>query len=194
MHFLNDYTYHVYNRSNEVLFYTDDNYKYFLQKIEKYILPYADILAWCLLPNHFHFLLVANSEGVKLINEKHRNETQILSKNIGIVLSSYTQAINKQKQRKGNLFAHRTIAKALNLHDNRYIDTCFNYIHQNPCNSGIVTDPAEWKYSSYRDFLELRNESIVNISLATEMIGFDLDNFADWSKFTRDEQLLKGIF
>ena len=194
MHFVKDYTYHVYNRSNELLFYSDENYEFFLKKIEKFILPYCDILAWCLLPNHFHILLVVNSEGAKLVNEKHRNETQILSKNIGIALSSYTQAINKTRKRKGSLFAHRTIAKALNLRDNRYIEVCFNYIHQNPCISGLVSKPADWKFSSHRDFINLREESLVNTDLAAQMINFNIHDFVNFSNGIRDEQLIRGIF
>jgi len=67
------------------------------------------------MPNHFHLLLSAKPEAVKFINEKHRIHTQVLSKNIGTLLSSYTQAINKQVNRRGALFAHKTIAKTTKL-------------------------------------------------------------------------------
>ena len=194
MHFIEDYIYHVFNRSNETLFITRDNYIFFINKVTKHILPYCDMLAWCLLPNHFHFLLVVNSRGAKSINEKHRSETQFLSKNIGILLSSYTQAINKQENRKGSLFAHSTVAKQLNLSDNRYPEICFAYIHQNPCESGLVEDPENWEYSSYRDFLGERQENIVNIELAEEMLNIDMDNFAEWSNGFRDQQYKDGIF
>ena len=56
--------YHVLNRGNnqENIFLTDDNYRYFLKKWEKYILPYTEILAYCLMPNHFHFLIRVKPE------------------------------------------------------------------------------------------------------------------------------------
>ena len=194
MHFEEDYTYHVYNRSNEILFYTHENYLFFLNKVKILILPYSDILAWCLLPNHFHFLLVVKPEGAVLTDEKHRANTQILSKNIGTLLSSYTQAINKQINRKGGLFAHTTKAKLLNLAGNQYAETCFNYIHQNPCEIGLADRPEDWEFSSYRDYLGMRKDPLVNIQLAEQIIEFDKENFAEWSKAVLDEKMLKAIW
>ncbi|HAF30203.1 MAG TPA: hypothetical protein DCG75_14270 [Bacteroidales bacterium] len=101
MHFEEKYTYHIYNRSNEIVFKKEYNYLFFLEKFKKHILPFADILAYCLMPNHFHIMIQVNKEGVKFTNENHRSATQLLSKNIGLLLSSYTQAINKQEKRKG---------------------------------------------------------------------------------------------
>ncbi len=51
--------YHIYNRANgfEKLFLSDENYRYFLRQYVKYIEPVAITYAWCLLPNHFHFLI-----------------------------------------------------------------------------------------------------------------------------------------
>lgn len=51
--------YHVYNRGNnhENLFYSHENYRYFLEKWQQYLTDYVDTYAYCLLPNHFHFLI-----------------------------------------------------------------------------------------------------------------------------------------
>ena len=194
MHFEEDYTYHVYNRSNETVFYKQENYYFFLEKLHKYVLPYSDILAWCLMPNHFHLLLSAKPEAAKFINEKHRIHTQVLSKNIGTLLSSYSQAINKQENRRGALFAHKTIAKSLNFAGNQYAAVCFNYIHQNPCQIGLVRKPEDWEFSSYKDYISNRNNSLINIYLAKEIVNFDKENFAEWSEAIADEKLLKGIW
>jgi putative transposase len=63
MHFEENYTYHIYNRSNEMVFRTDYNYEFFLEKFKKHILPFADILVYCLMPNHLHLMVQVNSEG-----------------------------------------------------------------------------------------------------------------------------------
>ncbi|MGH2575336.1 MAG: transposase, partial [Ignavibacteria bacterium] len=57
--FIPGYYYHIYNRGNnrEIIFYMDDNYKYFLKRFDKYLSIHLDVLAFCLLPNHFHFLV-----------------------------------------------------------------------------------------------------------------------------------------
>ena len=59
-----DATYHIYNRANgnERLFLTDQNYHYFLEKYSQYISPIADTFCYCLMPNHFHFLIKIESE------------------------------------------------------------------------------------------------------------------------------------
>ncbi len=57
-------TYHIYNRANgnESLFFREDNYLYFLEKYKEYISPVAETFCYCLMPNHFHFLIRIKSE------------------------------------------------------------------------------------------------------------------------------------
>ena len=57
-------TYHIYNRGNngETIFPEERNYEYFMQLYGKYISPIADTFAYCLMPNHFHFLIRIKGE------------------------------------------------------------------------------------------------------------------------------------
>ena len=59
MNFAEGNIYHVYNRGNnsKTVFFDHENYMFFLEKIRTHILPHADILAWCLMPNHFHLMI-----------------------------------------------------------------------------------------------------------------------------------------
>ena len=197
MYFEENYTYHIYNRSNEIVFRNKSNYLFFLKKLRIHILPYADILAYCLMPNHFHLLIQVNIEGSKLVNEDHRKTIQILSKHIGLLLSSYTQAINKQNNRKGSLFAHKTKAKKLNnfgdfksVTQKDYSLTCFNYIHQNPLNSDLVIKLADWEFSSFIDYAGLRKGTLVNKKLAIELLNMDMTNFSKSSiKYLSEEDI-----
>jgi len=52
-------TYHIFNKAigSDKLFISPTDYYYFLQKLERYILPIADIISYCLMPNHFHLLV-----------------------------------------------------------------------------------------------------------------------------------------
>ena len=63
------YFYHIYNRGNnsEKIFFSEENYAYFLKLLTKYIFPVADIYAYCLLNNHFHIL----------VRIKEKNEIEI---------------------------------------------------------------------------------------------------------------------
>jgi hypothetical protein len=146
-------------------------------------------------------MVQVNAEGAKSIDEQHRNKTQLLSKSIGLLLSSYTQAINKQENRKGSLFAHKTKAIQLNnfgeykgVSQNNYSLTCFNYIHQNPINSEIVNKTEDWEFSSFKDFAGIRKSNIVNMELAIELLNLDLSNFTSIIKKNLKEEDIKMIF
>lgn len=179
MHFEPGKTYHIYNRSNETVFRNRANYIYFLSKVKARIKPNADILAWCLMPNHFHFLVVANNKGCKYVDERHRPNTQELSKNIGSLLSGYTRALNKDLGRRGRLFAHNTVAKCLNdiPNNTRLLETCFHYIHQNPLKAGLCQNCKDWEFSSFLDYAGFREGNLINKDLAFEMINYNKDNF-----------------
>lgn len=146
--------YHVYNQGNngQAIFIQERNYLFFLEKMRTHILPHADLLAYCLMPNHFHWLLCTKPEACEFIKsnkievtESRWNPPQVLAHAIGILLRSYAQAINKQENRKGSLFRLHTKAKdglvndvitlegpRKNLFfrlDNDYAWQCFQYIH-----------------------------------------------------------------
>lgn len=63
MVFEEGHLYHLFNQGNnrEQIFYSRENYLFFLNKIQQHILPHADILAWCLMPNHFHLMIYVNT-------------------------------------------------------------------------------------------------------------------------------------
>ena len=56
--------YHIYNRgiNSGQIFNSEENYLFFLSKFDKYISPVCDVLSYCLMPNHFHFLIKVKSE------------------------------------------------------------------------------------------------------------------------------------
>lgn len=104
MYFEQDHLYHIYNRGNnsQSIFFNRENYLFFLEKIKRHILPHADILAWCLMPNHFHLMVYVNhvevdTHGVTL---SHPVSKRTLNQSIAIILRSYTRAIQKQENNR----------------------------------------------------------------------------------------------
>ena len=154
MHLVKNKYYHFYNRSNnkEVVFKENRNYLYFLIKYRKYLSNFVNTICYCLMPDHFHFL-------IKIVSE----ETDQIKTNIGILLSSYTKAINKSFNWTGSLFQEHTKAKL--VEDEEYMWKLINYIHQNPLRKGLVDKINEWEFSSYKDLAGLRNGSLVDRSL-----------------------------
>src|SRR5690606_24241638 len=59
--------YHFYNKAvnNRKSFYEERDYRRFIKKFKKYFSPYLNVFAYCLIPNHFHFLVqVKEIDGV----------------------------------------------------------------------------------------------------------------------------------
>ena len=173
MFFIKDCSYHIYNRSNEIVFHNRENYLFFLRKIREHILPCCDILAYCLMPNHFHLIVTVKAEGAAFIDNIRLEEMQVLSRGIGTILSSYTQALNKQQGRRGSLFAHKTKAKILNDSKDNYALNCFMYIHQNPILAKLVDKMEEWEFSSFPDYIGNRKGTLVNKQLGLDIFQID---------------------
>lgn len=150
-----DSVYHIFSHVNgkELIFREQTNYQFFMKQLDKYILPIADIYAYCLLPNHFHLLLrFKNIEGVN-IDEEHK----YLMKRFGDFLNSYAKAFNKMYDRRGALFLNAI--KRKKIKDEKYLLKVLHYIHNNPINHGLANKIDEWKQSSYSSYLNPEKES-----------------------------------
>jgi REP element-mobilizing transposase RayT len=170
--------YHVFNRGNnrEVIFPRQSNYHHFLESVQKCLLKYCDLLAWCLMPNHFHFLVHGNEHSVPLIFDGSF-ERQQFSQGIKQLLSSYAKAINKQQGRTGSLFQQKT--KCIHVSDpvQEYSLTAFHYIHQNPVRAGLVDRMEDWEFSSFREYMGTTKTSLCNRELGARLLDLDLDRF-----------------
>lgn len=127
------------------------------------------------MPNHFHLIIYANENTVKTLN-RNGIEVQQFSENIRLLLSSYTKAINKQNAFTGNLFQQKTKAKEIGS-DNEQLMTAFHYIHQNPYKAGLVNKLGDWRFSSFRDYANLREGRLCNKELAKQLINIELETF-----------------
>lgn len=205
MHFESNQIYHVYNRGNnkQPIFFNDANYLYFLQKIKTEWKKYADVLCYCLMPNHFHVMLVPNDEGCKnIVLADKETHMQNLSKTIGKTLSSYTKAVNIQNKATGNLFQKKTKAKLLtgsnslieNFSTNESLLTCFHYIHQNPLKAKLVKDLKSWVYSSYADYYSGRKGTICNKLLFFKLLGLTENDFKTTVIQELDNNIVEGLF
>lgn len=98
-----DRYYHIYNRalSGALLFESADDYKRLLRMLKPLLeLHRATVIAYCLLPTHFHLVLRQDGEVP-------------LSRLVQTLLNGYVQATNKRRQRRGPLCEGRFHAKAI---------------------------------------------------------------------------------
>ena len=156
--------YHIYNHANgsENLFRETENYLYFLRQWDKYISPIAETLAYCLMPNHFHCLvLIKKQEEIEATFGKFETFQKLeylLSKQFANFFSSYTQAYNKRYNRKGSLFAPNFKKKEITSND--YITKVIAYIHTNPIHHRFTQDLRKWSFTSYSSILSTNSTKL----------------------------------
>lgn len=167
--------YHIYNRgiNKETIYKTEENYHFFLRKWKALILPFFDVGAYCLMPNHFHFLVWVKPVSPKIMeavkqqgtekSKKFINEeityNDFLEDQFKRLFSSYALAFNTQEARTGSLFQKRfkrvivsSEAKLLHL---------LAYIHHNPIHHRFVQNYEDWKFSSYAVYLSEKPTGII---------------------------------
>ena len=102
--------FHIYNRGNNSIPIFPDaaSVHYFFKKYDQYIGPVADTLAWCLLPNQFHFIVYLKDLTENQFELKYRTVTKPKRLTHWLQFShffnAYTQAVNKKFSRTGALF------------------------------------------------------------------------------------------
>jgi REP element-mobilizing transposase RayT len=142
----------------------------FINFYKKLFLPVVDTIAWCLLPNQFHFMVHTDERCTKLIKQGIVLIDPVMNA-IRILLSQYAKKFNSCYQKSGSLFRQKT--KAICLSDNpdiispdEYVN-CFHNLHQKPVAEGLVSQPGDWEFSSFKDYAGLRNDPLCRKELAS---------------------------
>ena len=76
------------------------------------------------------------------------------------LLVAYTKSINQKLQRVGPIFQGPFQSKI--IEKNSYLLQISKYIHLNPVAAGLVKSPEDWNFSSYKDYLGLREGKLPN--------------------------------
>ncbi|QQS39372.1 transposase [Candidatus Woesebacteria bacterium] len=135
----------------------------------------VDLLAYCLMPNHFHLLLRQKVDGG-------------ISKYVGDFQNSYTKYFNKKHNRRGGLLSQRFRAVLIKSHEQLLHLT--RYIHLNPYASGGIKDFDElfcFPYSSIRSYLGTKEDELVNNKLIYDLFETG-DGYCEFMKERGDYQ------
>jgi len=162
--------YHVFNRGNnsENIFVEERNYILFLELTKKYLLQVTDIYAYCLMKNHFHFLLKIK-EPEEIANEKLREKPYLA---FAYMFNAYAKKYNKTYNRKGSLFQEHL--KKQQITDDDYLRQVICYIHLNPVKHEF-SDTLEYPYSSYNTVIS-NGKTLLMREEVLEYFG-DVENF-----------------
>ncbi len=138
--FHQDGYYHVYNRgvNRQNIFRSGENYRYLIRTMNRVKPDSIILLAFCLMPNHYHFLIRQESE------EPAHVFLQAL-------FNVYTKAFNRMHRRTGTLFEDRF--RAVEITEDRHLLHLCRYIHLNPVQAGLVSRAEEWEFSDYREWV-----------------------------------------
>jgi len=147
--------YHLYNRGNnrERIFFERENYLFFLRRLRQYLLPILEVVAYCLMPTHYHLVVQ-----IKTNKTSEVLKTSEVSRAMMRFSVSYTKAMNKRYDRVGALFQGAFQAKRVD--SDAYLAHLSRYIHLNPMLAGYGSSPEEWEFSSYAEYLGLRDGSL----------------------------------
>ena len=165
---------HLIVRGNgkQILFEEEQDYRYFLKKLECYCQETSvKMCAYCLMENHVHLLV--------LDREK---QTPLLMKKIGV---SYSLYYNKKYDRKGHLFQDRYLSEAVD--NEAYLLVVFRYILNNPKKAGICS-AMRYPWNSYAEYD--RPASYFDLSLLKELLG-DRDRYEAFINEGEDDRCME---
>jgi len=193
-----------------VIFEDEQDYKVFLNYLKEYLSPprplnelevevtlkgstfkgiprllnnYFDqihLLAYCLMPNHFHLL----------IKQKDIGMMKNFMRSLGTRYSVY---FNKRYERSGSLF--QGIYKAVIISNENYLLHLSRYIHLNPAELRIELDDA---YSSYGDYTGLRNTTWIESETIKSYFSKENNKITSYKSFVesmidkKDNELIQG--
>jgi putative transposase len=141
---------HVIQHGNnhEPCFYSEQDYLHYLEDVKCAAQKYeCRIHAYVLMTNHVHLLVTPMIE----------NGISMMMRSVG---RRYVKYINKVYRRTGTLWEGRY--KASLIDSDMYLLSCMCYIELNPVRAGMVHDPAEYRWSSYRQNAQISDPVIID--------------------------------
>lgn len=189
--FSNQYFYHIYNRgiNKQNIFTNINDYERFLSTTNYYQYSgpkprfsnldrykpqditnnpkIVDIISYCLMPNHIHFLLR---------QLKDNGIVEFMSK----ISNSFTKSRNLKYNRSGPLFQGEF--KAVLIESDEQLVHTSRYIHLNPFVANLVVKPEDYPYSSYQEFIDIRKPILC---LPEPVISF-FNNPLEYKQFVDD--------
>ncbi|MFH1266789.1 MAG: transposase [Planctomycetota bacterium] len=128
--------YHVTNRGNAraEVFHKEDDYAAFVRLVEEACerLPMR-VLAYCLMPNHFHLVLWPHGDGD-------------LSRWMQWLLTSHVRRYHRHYHTSGHVWQGRF--KAFPIQQDEHLLTVLRYVERNPLRANLVERAQQWRWSS----------------------------------------------
>lgn len=157
------FAHHVTQRGGrkQKTFFEESDYADYIRRLSER-LPEVEISIWayCLMPNHVHFVAVPRTEDA-------------LRGLFGHVHAQYARAINKARDWQGHLWQERFFSTVM---DESHTVAAMRYVERNPVRAGLCATPDEWPWSSARAHLGLAKDPLLDLEATARVID-------DWSAY-----------
>ena len=153
---------HVLQRGNrgQRIFASDADHKEYLELLsEGCANAGVELLAYCLLPNQVHLILLPrDADGLRAaLGEAHRR---------------FTRAVNRRRSREGGLFRGRFASFPM---DHKALPLCTRYVEQAPVRARVVGRARDWRWSSAKAHVKGKRDALVEVKPLLELVD-------DWKK------------
>jgi len=123
--------------NKEFVFQSDDERRLLLDLLgEQQASGKLELAAWCIMSNHLHAIV--------------KTELETLSRAVKVISLRYAARYNRLHRRVGPVFGDRYRSEV--IEDDAYLLGALRYIHMNPVQARLVADPADYQWSSYREY------------------------------------------
>lgn len=152
------FPHHVTQRGNRRLqtFYSGADYRAYLRLMaEAKRKAHVSIWAYCLMPNHVHYVVVPTIQGglARLMQHPHRR---------------YARRVNRRMRWEGHLWQSRFFSCPL---DEEHLMATVRYVELNPVRAGLCADPREWRWSSAHAHFRGEDDVLVDVSPMLERVS-----------------------
>ncbi len=149
---------HVTQRGNrqQQLFFSDEDYRAYLSILALALKKHdTSCLAWCLMPNHVHLMLVPSAaDGLRAT--------------LSATHTAFAQRINRTQGISGHVFQGRFASYPM---DDAHRMVAARYIENNPVKAGMVARAEDWPWSSAKAHISGREDGVTALAALSEHIG-----------------------
>ena len=175
-----DYPHHLTQRGNnrQAIFNDDEDRRKYLSFIDNYSRKYKlTILAYCLMPNHVHFIGVPE-------------KLESLAKTFNFAHMRYAQCFNKKTRSCGHLWQGRFYSCIL---DEGHLLMAARYIECNPIRAAMVKKAWEWKWSSAGYHIGVEKNSIIRMGNLFDYIDFSQREWKEYLQMAENDKVITKL-
>ncbi len=167
------FMHHVVQRGNyrQKVFEDIEDFQRYSWWTMEYAVEYGvDIIAYCLMPNHVHFIVIPFSEDglARMFRSLHMR---------------YSQYKHAQEGKKGHLWQSRFYSCVL---DKAHMFRAIRYVERNPVRAKLVDQPWQYVWSSAREHMEKAIDPIIKTTHSKEIRDLFVPGM-DWKSYIQEE-------